>query len=91
MFIYHCLFTLVLKSPNGEWPITYTYIFCLSHTDRQMQEKTNRVKVNRGKTKVLKIKTTITEPARLGDDLLEEVDSFTYLGSVVEINGGHRS
>ena len=25
MFIYHCLFALVLKSPDGEWPITYTY------------------------------------------------------------------
>ena len=27
MFIYHCLFALVLKSPNGEWPITYTFTF----------------------------------------------------------------
>ena len=27
MFIYHFLFTLVLKSPNGEWPITYTFTF----------------------------------------------------------------
>ena len=26
MFIYHHLFTLVLKRPNGEWPISYTYI-----------------------------------------------------------------
>ena len=24
--ISHCLFALVLKSPDGEWPITYTYI-----------------------------------------------------------------
>jgi len=24
--IYHCLFVLVLKSPNGEWPIKYTYV-----------------------------------------------------------------
>ena len=30
IFIYNCLFTLVLKSPNGEGPITYTYIH--SHT-----------------------------------------------------------
>ena len=29
MFIYHCLFTLDLKSPNGEWPITYTYLGCI--------------------------------------------------------------
>ena len=27
MFIYHYLFTLVLKSPNGEWPITYTFTY----------------------------------------------------------------
>ena len=26
MFIYHHLFTLVPKRPNGEWPISYTYI-----------------------------------------------------------------
>ena len=69
----------------------------LSHTHRQMREKTNSVKdssaqiglhINRGKTKVLKINTTITEPVQLDDDLLEEVNSFTYLGSVVDIQGG---
>ena len=69
----------------------------LSHTHRQMQEKTNSVKdssaqvglrINRGKTKVLRINTTTTEPVRLDDDLLEEVNSFTYLGSVVDIQGG---
>ena len=27
MLIYHYLFTLVLKSPIGEWPITYTFTF----------------------------------------------------------------
>ena len=27
MFIYHYLFTLVLKSPNEEWPITYTFTY----------------------------------------------------------------
>ena len=37
------------------------------------------------KTKVLKINTTITEPVWLDGDFLEEVNSFTYLGSVVEI------
>ena len=42
----------------------------------------------RGKIKVLKINTTITEPVRLDDDLLEEVNSLTYLGSVVDTQGG---
>ena len=31
IFIYHCLFILVLKSPNGEWPIKYTLLLH-SHT-----------------------------------------------------------
>ena len=64
-----------------------------------MQEKTNSVKgssaqidlhINRGKSKVLKINTMITEPVRLNDDLLEEVISFTYLGSVVDIQGAQK-
>ena len=71
----------------------------LSHTHRQMKEKTTGVKdssaqiglhINREKTKVLKINTTITEPVRLDDDLLEEVKSFAYLGSVVDTQGGNR-
>ena len=73
----------------------------LSHTHRQMQEKANSVKdssaqiglhINRGKTKILRINTTIIEPVQLDEDLLEEVNSFTYLGSVVDSQGGgHRS
>ena len=47
--------------------------------------------INRRKTKVFWINTMITEPVRLDDDLLEEVNSFTYLGSVVDIQGGHGS
>ena len=62
-----------------------------------MQEKTNSVKdssaqiglhINRGKTMVVMINTMITEPVRLADDLLEEVNSFIHLGSVVDIQGG---
>ena len=71
----------------------------LSDTHRQLQEKTNSVKessaqiglhINRGKTKVLKINTMITEPVRPDDDLLEVVNFFTYLGSVTDIQGGWR-
>ena len=29
MFIYHFLFTLVLKSPNGVWPIRYTFRYTI--------------------------------------------------------------
>ena len=28
-FLYHCLFALVLKSPNGAWPIKYTYKYTI--------------------------------------------------------------
>ena len=44
IFIYHCLFTLVLKSPNGEWPITrlYTYTNTL-HVCIRVQTQLNLV------------------------------------------------
>jgi len=29
ILIYHSLLILVLKSPNGEWPIKYTYTYNL--------------------------------------------------------------
>ena len=35
ILIYHCLFTLVLKSPSGEWPITYNCFFPHIHEDIQ--------------------------------------------------------
>ena len=33
IFISHCLPTLVLKSPNGEWPTTYTFFHLLNGFD----------------------------------------------------------
>ena len=33
MFIYHYLFTLVLKSPDGEWPTRYTFTFKVRRTN----------------------------------------------------------
>ena len=68
----------------------------LSHTHRQMQKKAISVKdssaqiglnINRGKTNVLWINITTTEPVWLDGDLLEELNSFTYLGRVVDIQG----
>ena len=38
MFIYLCLFTLVLKSPNGEWPITYTFTFTFDSSKNIREE-----------------------------------------------------
>lgn len=69
----------------------------LSHTQQQMQDKTNTVSVNssrlgltihQGKSKVLKINTDSVTPITLEGESLEEVESFTYLGSIVDKLGG---
>ena len=71
----------------------------LSHTQQQMHEKTNDVattsaqlglNIHRGKTKVLKVKVNAnnTHSIKLEELVLEEVEAFTYLGSVVDKQGG---
>ncbi|KAJ8359589.1 hypothetical protein SKAU_G00161140 [Synaphobranchus kaupii] len=69
----------------------------LSHTQQQMQEKTNTVAVNsvrlslnihKGKRKVLKVNTDNVTPIMLEGDVLEEVESFTYVSSIVDKLGG---
>lgn len=69
----------------------------LSHRHAQMQEKTTRLaevsakvglKVNKKKTQLMKMNTTNDNPIALGGRPLEEVDSFVYLGSVVDRQGG---
>jgi hypothetical protein len=64
-----------------------------------MQGKTNDVATtsahlgrpstfHRGKTKVLKVNADNTHPIKLEEQVLEEVQAFTYLGSVVDKQGG---
>jgi hypothetical protein len=54
-----------------------------------MQNKTTSLashvglQIHPDKTKILKINTSSTEVVKLGDNKLEEVKSFTYLGSVI--------
>nr|XP_055041698.1 LOW QUALITY PROTEIN: uncharacterized protein LOC129429201 [Misgurnus anguillicaudatus] len=59
---------------------------------QQIQEKTTKLlcvsaqvglKINRRKTKILKVNATSQEPVMLEGEALEEVDSFTYLGEIV--------
>ncbi|VDP38685.1 unnamed protein product [Schistosoma margrebowiei] len=69
----------------------------LSHTHEQMQMKTASVaavsvsvglNIHKGKTKVLKFKTKNTNPMTLDGETLENVESFTYLGSIIDEQGG---
>ena len=69
----------------------------LSHTQSQMQRKTNELNstanrlglsVNAEKTKVLKVKSDAETPINLNGSPLEEVDSFVYLGSIIDRKGG---
>ena len=69
----------------------------LSTSKRNLQQKTNelevhakrtRLDINTAKTKVMKIKTDDNQPIVIGIDDVEIVDSFTYLGSVMNIDKG---
>lgn len=69
----------------------------LSHSQQQMQEKTSVVaatssqvglNIHKDKTKILKTNSTSTEPVTLNGSPLEEVQSFTYLGSIIDQQGG---
>ena len=68
----------------------------LSHSHSQMQRKTETLdrisartglKIHAGKTKVLRIKAATDAPITLRDEPLEDVQSFTYLGSVLNVEG----
>ena len=72
-------------------------IVLFSHDHNQMQEKTKAVasnseklglRINQGKSKLLKVNISSPNPIRLGTSTLEEVKSFTYLGSIVDKQGG---
>ena len=69
----------------------------LSTSRRNLQQKTNELEVhakrtglhiNTAKTKVMKIKTDDNQPIVIGIDNVETVDSFTYLGSVMDADKG---
>ncbi|VDP31512.1 unnamed protein product [Schistosoma margrebowiei] len=69
----------------------------LSRTHEQMQMKTASVaavsasvglSIHKGKTKVLKVKAENNNPITLDGETLENVESFTYLGSIIDEQGG---
>ena len=68
----------------------------LSHNHEQMQSKTTGLaaaskrrglKINRGKSKVMRINTIKENLPTVEGERLEEVGSFTYLGSVMDKRG----
>ena len=65
----------------------------LSHNHSQMQDKTTLlettsagtgIKINRQKTELMKMNTTANVPVTVGGEPIREVESFVYLGSVVD-------
>ena len=69
----------------------------LSHNHTQMQDKTTRLaetsagtglKINKRKTELMKINTTAHAPVTVGGEPIREDESFVYLGSVVDKQGG---
>ncbi|KAL0165193.1 hypothetical protein M9458_040946 [Cirrhinus mrigala] len=67
----------------------------LSHN--QMQDKTTRLAttsartglvINRRKTELMKINTTVSTPVTGGGEPIQEVESFVYLGSTADTQGG---
>ena len=61
----------------------------LSHNESLMQNKTTSLasqvglQIHPNKTKSLKINASRREAVKLGDNNLEEVETFTYLGSII--------
>ncbi len=69
----------------------------LSHSHQQMQEKTSVLAatsaqvgliIHKEKTKILKTNVSNINPITLNGCPLEEVQSFTYLGSIIDQQGG---
>ena len=69
----------------------------LSHSHSQMQDKTTLLettsagtglRINRKKTELMKMNTTANTPVTVGGEPISEVESFVYLGSVVDQHGG---
>ena len=62
-----------------------------------MQEKTSKIaeksaqvglNINVAKTKIMKLNPKCNRVVKIGNESIEEVDKFTYLGSVVTPSGG---
>ena len=69
----------------------------LSHSRNQMQDKRTRLesttaqtglKINKRKTELMRFNTTNNAAVTVGGEPIKEVESFVYLGSVIDQQGG---
>ncbi|VDP34381.1 unnamed protein product [Schistosoma curassoni] len=65
----------------------------LSHTRKQMQEKTNSVAavcliIHKMKSRIRRYNTTCTSQITIDGEDLDDVSTFTYLGSIIDEQGG---
>ncbi|VDO57159.1 unnamed protein product [Schistosoma margrebowiei] len=69
----------------------------LSHTQQQLKEKTTSVaaasavvdvNIHKEKSKILRCNTACTNPVTLEGEHLQDVKTFTYLGSIIDEQGG---
>ena len=69
----------------------------LAHSHQQIQDKTSKLKtissqvgldIHPQKTQIMKMNTPNADPVTLGGNRIDEVESFTYLGSIVDRQGG---
>ncbi|XP_076434618.1 uncharacterized protein LOC143274632 [Babylonia areolata] len=69
----------------------------LSQSHQQMQDKTTELaatssqvglNIHKGTTKILKINTAREDPVTMHGSKLEEAEAFTYLGSIIDKQGG---
>ncbi|VDO50958.1 unnamed protein product [Schistosoma margrebowiei] len=73
------------------------YLVLLSQTQQQIQEKTTSVaaasaaiglNIHKGKSKILRYNPAFTNPIKIDAEDLEDVKSFTYLGSIIDEQRG---
>ncbi|VDP47448.1 unnamed protein product [Schistosoma mattheei] len=65
----------------------------LSQTQQQMQEKTTSVaavgfNIHKGKSKIFRYNTACTNRIPIDGEDLEDFETFTYLGSIIDEHGG---
>ena len=60
----------------------------LSNNHSQMQDKTTLLETTSAGTELMKMNTTANTPVKVGGESIREVESFIYLGSVVDQQGG---